>query len=79
VGARVEVRELYVGEGTELAVPTPSEALFEIRSGTFDVQTRELKGAQLKGTTWTVAAHERVVVRTTSQMAVLRAVSIIRQ
>jgi hypothetical protein len=79
MNARVEVREYYVSEGTELAVPTLAEAMFEIRSGTFDVQTRELKGDRVKGTTWMVVPNERVVVRTTSQLAVLRAVSIIRQ
>ncbi len=79
MNARVEVREYYVSEGTELAVPAPSETMFEIRSGQFDVQTSALKGDQVKGTTWTAAPNERVVVRTTSQLAVLRAVSIIRQ
>ncbi len=79
MNARVEVREYYIGEGTELAVPAPREAMFEIRSGRFDVQTRELKGDQVKGTTWMVAPNERVVVKTTSELAVLRAVSIIRQ
>jgi hypothetical protein len=79
MNARVEVREYYVSEGTELVVPAPAEAMFEIRSGTFDVQTKDLRGERLKGTTWSVQPNERVVVRTTSQMAVLRALSIIRQ
>jgi hypothetical protein len=77
--ARVEVREYYVGEGNELVVPASSETLLEIRGGQFDVQGTSLKGERLKGTIWSVQPNERVVVRTTSQMAVLRAVSIIRQ
>jgi len=79
LNARVEVREYYVSEGTAFPVPAPSETLLEIRGGVFDVQGSALKGEQQKGTIWAVQPNERVVVRTTSQMAVLRAVSIIRQ
>jgi hypothetical protein len=79
VGARVEVREYYVSEGNELAISPPSEALFEIRSGRFDVDAREMKGQHSTGTMWTAAPSDRVVVRTTSEIAVLRATYVARQ
>ncbi|HYT68947.1 MAG TPA: hypothetical protein VEL51_21160 [Vicinamibacterales bacterium] len=79
MNARVEVREYYVSEGAAFPVPVASETLLEVLGGVFDVQAVALKGEQLKGTIWAVQPNERVVVRTTSQMAVLRAVSIIRQ
>jgi len=78
LGAHVEVREYYVSEGNEVAITPPSEALFEIRSGKFDVAAREIKGEHSTGTTWTAAPGERVVVKTTSELAVLRATYVVR-
>jgi hypothetical protein len=77
--ARIEVREYYVSEGTEVAIASPSEALFEIRSGKLNVEARDVKGEHLTGTTWTAAPNERVVVRTTSELAVLRATFVVRE
>jgi hypothetical protein len=79
LGARVEIREYYISEGNEVVLTPPSEALFEIRSGQFDVAAPELKGEHATGTTWTAAPGERVTVRTTSELAVLRATYVVRE
>src|SRR5262249_8357589 len=51
--ASVEIREYYVGEGQELALTTPSEALFEVRSGILELTTQNDKGERRKGQMWT--------------------------
>lgn len=79
LGAHLEVREYYVAENNEVTITPPSEALFEIRSGKFDVAAPELKGEHGTGTTWTAAPGERVAVRTTSELAVLRATYIVKE
>ena len=79
LGARVEVREYYISEGNELSLAPPSEALFEVRSGKFEITAPGIKGEHTTGTTWTAAPDERVIVRTTSEMAILRATYVIRE
>jgi hypothetical protein len=79
LAARVEVREYYIREGNELSIVPPSEALFEVRSGKFEVTAPRLKGEHTTGTTWTATPDERVIVRTTSEMAILRATYVIRE
>lgn len=77
LSARLEVREYYLGEGHDLTITAPSEALFEVRSGRFDVTAPNEKGARSSGQMWTIQPGERVVVRTTSEMAILRATYIV--
>jgi hypothetical protein len=79
LGARVEVREYYVSEGNELALTPPSEAFFEVRSGKFEIDAPGVKGEHGAGTSWTATPQERVVVRTTSELAILRATYVIRE
>jgi|GEM_PF-5509360 len=79
LGAHVEVREYYISEGNELALTPPSEALFEVRSGTFAVDAPGVKGERSAGTLWTATPQERVVVRTTSELAILRATYVVRE
>ena len=79
LGLRVEVREYYVSQGDEAAISPASETLCEIRGGRFDVAAPEVKGERATGTMWTVAPGDRVAVRTTSEMAVLRCTSVARE
>ena len=78
LAASVEIREYYVSEGEELAVTPPSEALFEVRSGILEMTTQNDKGERRKGEMWTALPGERVAVRTTSEMAILRATYVVK-
>jgi len=78
-GLRVEVREYYVSEGNEITVAPPGEALCEIRGGKFDVTAPAVKGERVAGTMWTAAPGDRVVVKTTSEMAILRCTYVVSQ
>jgi hypothetical protein len=78
LAASVEIREYYVSGGEELAVTSPSEALFEVRSGIMEMTTQNEQGERRKGAMWTALPGERVAVRTTSEMAILRATYVIK-
>lgn len=78
VPASVEIREYYVGQGQELAVTAPSEALFEVRSGILELTTQNERGERRKGQMWTALPGERVAVRPTTEMAILRATYIVK-
>ena len=76
--AHVEVREYYVNQGSELIIQAPSEALFEVRSGRFEVFAQNETGERGTGHMWSALPGERVAVRTTSEMAILRATYIFK-
>ena len=78
LAASVEIREYYVGEGQELAVTTPSEAVFEVRSGILQLTTQNENGERRKGQMWLVPPGERVAVRPTTEIAVLRAMYVVK-
>ncbi len=77
--ARVETREYYLSERTELTISPASETLFEIRSGRFAVDAPNMNGEQSTGATWTMVPNDHGTVRATSEVAILRAISVIRQ
>jgi hypothetical protein len=79
LGAHMEVREYYISQGNELSITSPNEGVFEVRSGKFNIDAPGVKGEHSAGTTWTAAPDERVVVRTTSELAILRATYIVRE
>jgi hypothetical protein len=79
LGLRLEVREYYVSQGDEAAISPASDMLCEIRGGRFDVAAPEVKGERVTGTMWTAAPGDRVAVKTTSEMAVLRCTSVVRE
>ena len=79
LNARVEVREYYVSERNEVTISSPSEALFEVRSGRFSIDAPEVKAEQSTGMTWTAPPNGRVVARAISEVAILRATYVIRQ
>jgi hypothetical protein len=79
LNALVEVREYFLNEGKELTLTLPSEALFEIRSGKFDVAAPKVKGVHSTGTMWTARPGEHVTVKTTSQLAILRATYVVKE
>jgi hypothetical protein len=78
LAAHVEVREYYVSQGKELALTPPNEALFEVRSGRFDVRAPGVEGEHGTGTSWIAGPGDRVVVRTTGEMAILRATYVVK-
>jgi hypothetical protein len=78
-GLHVEVRDYYVSEGNEITVAPTSEAVCEIRGGKFYVTAPEVRGERVTGTMWTATPGDRVVVKTTSETAVLRCTYVVRQ
>ncbi len=78
LSAHVEVREYYVSQGRALTIVSPSEAVFEVRSGRFEISAPGVKGEHLAGISWSAVPGERVVVRTTSEMAILRAMYVVK-
>lgn len=78
LGAHIEVREYYVSQGSELALTPTSEAVFEVRSGLFEISAPGVKGEHTGGTTWTAAPGERVLARTTGEIAILRAIYVVK-
>src|SRR5260221_1044865 len=63
LAASVEIREYYISAGQEVALASPSEALFDVRSGILDLTTPNDKGERRKGQIWTALPGERVAVR----------------
>ena len=78
LAAHVEIREYYVSQGRELAIALTNEALFEVRSGRFDVEAPNDKGERSSGAMWSAVPGDRVVVRTISEMAILRATYVVK-
>jgi len=78
LNAHVEVREYYVSQGRDLTIHPKSDAVFEVRSGRFEVTAPGIKGEHLNGTTWAAGPGESVVVRTTGEMAILRAMYVVK-
>jgi hypothetical protein len=79
LGARLEVRMIGVGQGTELLLPTDNEVALEVRTGNVVVTTDGQRVDHVAGDIFMVARGARVTIAPLGQAATLRAMYLIRQ
>lgn len=78
IGARLEVRTLVVNPDTVAVLPTAHETVLELRSGEVETITDGIRQTHRLGELWMVGPGSRVEIKVAGQLAVLRAIYIIK-
>jgi hypothetical protein len=79
LGARLEIRTIGVGQGTELVLPTENELALEVRTGNVAVAIDGQRTEHVAGDIFMVLRGARVTISPLGQAATLRAIALIMQ
>ncbi len=76
LGARLEIRTIGVGQGTELALPTENELALEVRTGNVAITVDGQRTEHVAGDIFMVLRGARVTISPLGQAATLRTIAL---